>query len=98
MSARLIQSGLAPATAVNPPGTSHTVTATARSATKTPIPGVTIDFKVMTGPNAGKTGTDVTDGNGEATFTYQDTSAPPHGTDTIQAFIGALASNVVEKK
>ena len=90
--------GLAPATATNPPGTSHTVTATARSSTKTPIPGVTIDFRVISGPNAGKTGSDTTDANGEATFTYTDTSAPPHGTDRIQAFIGALESNVVEKK
>jgi hypothetical protein len=89
--------GLAPLTATNPPGTSHTVTATARSITKTPVPGVTIDFRVMSGPNAGKTGTDITDANGEATFTYPDTSLPPHGTDIIQAFIGTFASNTVEK-
>jgi hypothetical protein len=91
--------GLSPKTATNPPGTSHTVTAKAESASGAPVPGVTIDFKVISGPNAGKTGSDTTDANGEATFTYMDTSAPPYPkTDEIQAFIGTtLSSNVVTK-
>lgn len=91
--------GLSPKTATNPPGTSHTVTAKAESASGAPVPGVTIDFKVITGPNAGKTGSDITDANGEATFTYLDTSSPPYPkTDEIQAYIGTtLSSNVVTK-
>lgn len=91
--------GLSPKTATNPPGTSHTVTAKAESASGAPVPGVTIDFRVISGPNAGKTGSDTTDANGEATFTYLDTSAPPYPkTDEIQAFIGTtLSSNVVTK-
>jgi hypothetical protein len=89
--------GLGPAEATNPPGTSHTVTAKAQSASGAPVPGATINFQVVSGPNAGKNGQDTTDAQGEATFTYTDTSAPPHGTDTIQAFIGTLASNQVLK-
>jgi hypothetical protein len=87
--------GLTPFTATNPVGTSHTVTAKAESATGTPVPGATINFEVLTGPNAGKTGTGTTDANGQTSFTYQDTAGP--GTDTIRAFIGALGSNTVEK-
>ena len=90
--------GLAPATAVNLPGTSHTVTATARAVNGALIPGTTIDFSVLSGPNAGKVGSDVTDANGEAHFTYADTSVGPYPkTDRIQASIGNLKSNIVEK-
>jgi hypothetical protein len=89
--------GLSPATATNPVGTDHTLTARALSSAKQPVPGVTIDFRVLTGPNAGKTGSDVTDAAGEAHFTYHD-DAGVVGTDTIQAFIGtSLSSNIVEK-
>jgi hypothetical protein len=88
--------GLSPATATNPVGTDHTVTAFAQAANGAPVPGVTIDFKVMTGPNAGKTGTGTTGADGKTTFTYHDDGGA--GTDTIQAFIGtALSSNVVTK-
>jgi hypothetical protein len=92
--------GLAPETADNPVGTSHTVTATARSTAGAGIPSVTIDIDVLTGPNAGKTGTGVSDANGEVDFTYTDTAGP--GTDTIQAVIGKgtnneVRSNIVEK-
>jgi hypothetical protein len=91
--------GLAPATAVNRPGTSHTVTATARASNGSPIAGTTIDFTVLAGgANAGKTGQDTTDVNGEATFTYTDTSVGPYPkTDRIQASVGNLNSNIVEK-
>jgi hypothetical protein len=89
--------GLGPSQATNPPGTSHTVTAKAQSATGAPVPGATVNFQVVSGPNSGKNGQAVTDANGEAAFTYTDTSAPPHGTDTIQAFIGNLGSNQVLK-
>ncbi len=61
-----------------------------------PIPGATVNFKVLTGPNTGQTGVDITDANGEATFTYTDSAGP--GTDELQAFIGTqLESNKVEK-
>ncbi len=87
--------GLSPATATNPVGTNHTVTAKAESATGTPVAGASVTFRVLTGPNVGKTGNGTTNASGETSFTYADTAGP--GRDTIQAFIGTLGSNVVEK-
>jgi len=87
--------GLAPFTATNPVGTDHTVTATAESANDSPIPGTTIEFEVISGPNAGASGSAVTNADGEADFTYTSDGTP--GTDNIQAFIGNLESNIVEK-
>ncbi len=87
--------GLSPVTATNPPGTSHTVTATAVSSTGAPVPGATISFLVLTGPNAGKTGAGVTNAAGQVTFTYTDTSVGPYPvSDTIQAYIGQVGSNL----
>jgi hypothetical protein len=77
-----------------PPGT-HTVTGIAEASNGNPIPGVTITFRVTSGPNAGATGTGQTGANGQATFTYTDNGGA--GSDTIQAFVGALSSNVVVK-
>ena len=87
---------LAPLTATNPPGTSHTVTATATTSTGAPVPGATVTFTVIAGPNAGVNGQSGTNANGQASFTYQD---PPNvtGTDTIRANIGPLVSNQVTK-
>ena len=53
------------------------------------MPGATVNFLILTGPNAGASGSDVTDANGEATFTYTDTGFFDD-TDTIQATIGVL--------
>ena len=90
--------GLAPATAVNLPGTSHTVTATARAVNGALIPGTTIDFSVLSGPNAGKVGSDVTDANGRgALYLRRHQRGPVPKTDRIQASIGNLKSNIVEK-
>ncbi|MEO8309827.1 MAG: dockerin type I domain-containing protein [Caldimonas sp.] len=89
--------GLSPASAINPVGTDHTVTAFAQSTTGTPVPGVTITFRVLVGSqNAGKTGTGTTAIDGKTSFTYHDDNGA--GVDTIQAFIGtSLSSNVVTK-
>jgi hypothetical protein len=81
----------------NPVGTSHTVTAIAESDTGTPVPGATINFSVISGPNAGKSGSSVTGANGQTTFTYQDTGGPAGGTDKIQASLGQLQSNILDK-
>lgn len=89
--------GLSPPSATNPPGTSHIVIARTLATNKAPIPGATVTFRVIAGPNVGKTGSDVTDAAGEAHFTYNDTSVAPHGTDQIQAFVGSLESNIVTK-
>jgi beta-lactam-binding protein with PASTA domain len=86
--------GLAPVTALLPPFGSHTVTATATSAGGAPVAGVTVNFRVLTGPNTDATGQATTNASGQATFTYTDAGGA--GRDTIQAFIGTLGSNVVE--
>jgi hypothetical protein len=77
-----------------PPGT-HTVTATTTASNGSPIPGVTVTFRVISGPNAGATGTGNTGANGQTTFTYTDNGG--QGTDNIQAFVGTLSSNVLVK-
>jgi len=74
---------LAPLTASNPVGTSHTVTATVLDGTGAALAGVTVTFTVSSGPNAGATGTGVTGATGKATFTYSDTGGV--GMDTIVA-------------
>ena len=59
---------LTPTTASNPVGTAHTVMAVLTES-GSPFPGQTVQFSVVSGPNAGKTGSDVTDVNGHASFT-----------------------------
>lgn len=88
--------GLSPATADNPVGTQHTVIAHAETTSGSPVPGATVDFKVISGPNAGATGQAVTGADGNASFTYPDL-AGTGGQDVIQAFIGDIGSNTVVK-
>ncbi|WMW26028.1 PEF-CTERM sorting domain-containing protein [Methanolobus sediminis] len=75
--------GLTPCCAQNVVNTDHTVTATVTSQA-VPVENVTVYFEVISGPNAGDTGTDVTDSNGEATFTY--TGDGGIGMDEITAY------------
>ncbi len=90
---------LAPLTVTNTLGGTHTVTATVTDISGAPVSSVTVTFTILSGPNAGKTGTGVTDASGIATFTYSDSGGA--GTDTIKAsFIdptGAHSSNIVNK-
>jgi hypothetical protein len=88
-----------PATATNPVGTSHTVTATVTSTDAgghpSPGPGVAIEFDVIAGPNTGQTSHPpspnltcspsncTTAANGQVSWTYTSNGTP--GTDTIQA-------------
>jgi hypothetical protein len=72
---------LAPATATNYVDETHTVVAT-HTQNGDPVVGETINFEVTSGPNAGMTGTGITDSNGEATWSYSGTTV---GTDTIAA-------------
>ena len=74
---------LEPATAENEVGEEHTVTATLTDLLGNPITDMTVNFNVVSGPNAGDTGSDTTDTNGEATFNY--TGDGGVGTDTIKA-------------
>jgi len=72
---------LTPPTATNLVFTDHTVTATVSKSGK-PQAGKTVTFSVLSGPNTGVSGTQTTDANGQATFTYHDSGGA--GTDTIQ--------------
>jgi hypothetical protein len=87
--------GLSQLTSTNVVGSPHTVTATAESTNGAPVPGATVNFEVISGPNAGASGSDVTDANGKAEFTYVGSGGP--GVDEIQGFIGNLESNILEK-
>jgi hypothetical protein len=100
--AAIVGSGivLSPATATNPVGTSHTVTATVVDATGAPIVGTTVTFTITSGPDSPRTATAVTDATGKASFTY--TNNGTAGTDQIQAsFVNSneqtVTSNVVQK-
>jgi hypothetical protein len=81
---------LSPATASNPIGTSHTVTAHAFDVLG-PYVGDSVSFAITAGPDNAMTGSDTTDSSGEAAFTY--TNTPPNpGTDTITATDGSLTA------
>ena len=91
---------LSPTDATNPVGTQHTVTAKVTDSNGQPLSGIVVSFEVLSGPNDGKNGTDTTDANGEATFTYTDDGGA--GTDQIQAsFLVSVEdtrfSNIVTK-
>jgi hypothetical protein len=78
---------LTPLLGANVVGSAHTVTASigtssSGSAIHLQSAGTTIRFTVISGPNAGLTGTAVTDASGTATFTYTGSTG---GTDFIQA-------------
>jgi uncharacterized repeat protein (TIGR01451 family) len=79
---------LTPATATNPVGTPHTVTATLTDTGGTPIANAPISFTV-TGVNAPSPGSGTTDANGKATFTYTGTNT---GQDQIAACYDADSS------
>ena len=82
---------LAPNGAINPlgtPGQTHTVTATLAGPNTIASSNVgrTIQFSVVSGPNAGKSGMGITGDGGVATFTYTATQGLAGlGTDVIQA-------------
>lgn len=92
----LFEFTLDPVFAQNLTGIDHTVTAKQRDANGNPASGVPVTFNVTAGPNLGLSGSDVTDPNGEATFTF--TSALS-GFDTIVAsdFVGH-STNTVQKQ
>ncbi|MBM3926048.1 MAG: hypothetical protein FJ320_08695 [SAR202 cluster bacterium] len=52
------------------------------SGSPAPVVGTTVTFTVIAGPHTGTTGTGVTNGSGQASFTHTGTAA---GTDTIEA-------------
>jgi hypothetical protein len=76
-------------------GTSASLTATVTDGSSAPLQGVFVAFTVTAGPDAGLTGGGVTDANGHATFTYTGTQGA--GTDTVQASIKTLTSNLAQE-
>jgi hypothetical protein len=74
---------LSPTNTTNPIGAQHTVTAKITDTSGNPLPGNIVSFNVISGPNQGDNGTDITDTLGEGIFTY--TGDGGAGTDRIQA-------------
>ncbi|MCG8406104.1 MAG: hypothetical protein MI923_12980 [Phycisphaerales bacterium] len=91
---------LTPATAINLVNTQHTVTALVVDEENAPTANLPVEFEVLAdGPNAGVTGSAVTNETGVAMFTY--TGNGGTGTDRIQATFTfedeVVISNIVEK-
>jgi len=88
---------LAPASQSGFVGSTQTVVASLVDAGGAPLSNVTVDFKILSGPNAGRTGSAVTGPSGTAPFPYS-SSLP--GTDTLQASVtnasgASFSSNTV---
>lgn len=73
---------LLPASATCEVGQHHTLTATLLDPALNPRPDMLVTFNVTAGPNTGLVGTDTTNADGQATFTYTSATA---GNDRIQA-------------
>ncbi len=87
-----------PAAAVNLVDSDHTVTATLEDANGVPVVDRSVTFQILSGPNEGRSFTTVTDGSGEARFTY---SSARGGTDRIRVsfldFTETEISSIVSK-
>jgi hypothetical protein len=73
---------LSPLAASNPVGTPANVTLRAVDGAGQPVASLTVTFRVVSGPDAGRTGQATTDTNGQALFTL---TSPTPGTDTLEA-------------
>lgn len=74
---------LGPSSASGAVGLPHTVTATLQNDLGQPITNRLVTFQVLSGPNAGVSGTATSDGTGHASFTYVGSQVA--GRDQIQA-------------
>ena len=87
---------LTPESTTNPLGAAHTVTATIQDNNGNFLEGRGVTFNIVSGPHAGLSGTDETDFNGQATFTYTGTTA---GTDVIEAsFINSQEATIISNQ
>jgi hypothetical protein len=75
---------LAPVAQTDPVGSTATVSATLTDACGNPLDDVAVMFDVVSGPNAGATGSGPTDSSGAATFSYTSLAL---GTDSLQASV-----------
>jgi hypothetical protein len=82
---------LAPPAQTHPVLSSATVTATFTNSCGNPLSNTAVTFSIVSGPNAGATGSGTTDANGMASFTY---SSGKVGTDTLRASVSNLAGSI----
>jgi hypothetical protein len=80
---------LAPSTSTVFAGTSLTEQATVLDGSGNGLQNASVAFSVTSGPNAGTSGSAVTDADGHASFTYSSTS---EGEDTVVATVTSIAS------
>jgi uncharacterized repeat protein (TIGR01451 family) len=85
---------LTPPLATNYCGTNHTLTATLKDIENLPVPGKAITFTVISGPHTGLNGTNMTDDNGSAQWSY---SGITPGEDIIVATGDNATSNDAHK-
>ncbi|MEO6797989.1 MAG: Ig-like domain-containing protein [Candidatus Dormibacter sp.] len=82
---------------LTPPAQSHqvlstaTVTATFTNSCGQPLSNTAVQFSALSGPNAGLSGSGVTNASGQASFTYTGTKL---GTDTWRASVSNLAGSI----
>ncbi|HEX4701039.1 MAG TPA: Ig-like domain-containing protein [Pseudonocardiaceae bacterium] len=76
---------LDPPTATDPVGTSQVETATVVDSSGKPRAGIAVSFSVLSGPDAGQTGSAVTNAAGEAQFTVSNNTGPSPDPDIVQA-------------
>ena len=100
-SVRVVGISLSPVSGVKTVGQSHTVTATVTDTKGVPQAGVTVTFSVVTGPNAGASGTYApadhkTGADGKVSFTY--TGLGGAGTDEIRAgFVNGAGQTITSQ-
>ncbi len=77
-------------------GTTATVTGSFTNSCGQPLQNVSVQFAILSGPNAGRTGSGTTNASGQATFSYTSVAT---GTDTVRATVrnagGTIPSNAV---
>jgi len=82
---------LAPPVQTHPVLSTATVTATFTNSCGQPLSNTAVNFSILSGPNAGLTGSGATNANGQASFTY---SSAKLGTDTLLAAVSNLAGSI----
>ena len=81
--------GLTPGVVTEPVGGSVTETATLLDGGGYGLANVVVSFSVTSGPDAGQTGSAITNAAGHATFTYTDSGA---GTDIVAAWVATVGT------
>jgi RHS repeat-associated protein len=85
-----VQLALSPPSATQAVGTPYNATLLATDGSNQPVAGLTVTFRVASGPNVGKTAQQTTGANGQTLYSYTSATA---GTDTLTASIGLQGGN-----